>query len=80
MCGLTVSGVSDLDTGETLPYVVGKASFGASLSIELPEKRRKRCIRSLKILQVSQASQHQKSAQQQPIFFYKPHPFLFDAS
>ena len=48
MCGLTVSGVNDLDTGESLSYIVGNASFGASLSIELPENQRKRYFRLLK--------------------------------
>lgn len=42
MCGLTVNCVTDTNTGKPLVYSVGQASFGASLSIELPEQQRKR--------------------------------------
>ncbi|XP_064400274.1 leukotriene A-4 hydrolase-like [Halichondria panicea] len=41
MVGLTVSSVTDTETGALLEYSVGQASFGASLTIKLPEKYRK---------------------------------------
>ena len=40
MVGLTVSSVTDTETGALLEYSVGQASFGASLTIKLPEKYR----------------------------------------
>lgn len=42
MDGLTVSSVTDTETGDSLKYTVGKASFGDSLTVQLPDKYRTR--------------------------------------
>ncbi len=47
MVGLTVSSVTDTETGALLEYRVGQASFGASLTIQLPEKYRTMYVRTV---------------------------------
>ncbi len=46
MVGLTVSSVTDTETGALLEYRVGQAPFGASLTIQLPEKYRTMYVRT----------------------------------
>ncbi len=38
MVGLTVRSVTDTETRENLQYTVGEAQFGASLTVQLPDK------------------------------------------